>query len=181
MMAVTDRKRPNGRPPTNGLNLRRGLLLGVIGAHTIFPTLFVLLVGLGVGGGNSHAAGALAATPLLFLTVALIVGPLSWAGWDGHRRWPSAALTIVVTIEALLYRAGSEPASWELERTAANKFAFVLFLAHSVGAALALWSIFVPRPSSPGSAPTGGCGGAPIVPPMSTEDKRRFGTMSGEG
>lgn len=105
----------------------------MVGAHLVFPVLFALVLAVWPGDDtNAYAAASLLVLPLMFLIIALIVGPLVWRTWQG-KRLAAWVLTVFIALESWAYWNGSRTPSWA-ERSANDRFSLVMCGLHGSAA-----------------------------------------------
>jgi hypothetical protein len=103
------------------------VLVAVVAVHLAYPLATAVSLSLWNGSsGSSYASAALAALPIIFIVMALVVGPLAWRTWHGSRVAPWL-LAGVMGVETWLYWQGSQTPSWA-DRSSSDRFAFAMFM-----------------------------------------------------
>ena len=115
---------------------QRIALCGIVVAHLLFPVLAAIAVAVWPHSVGSADATTLLALPVVFLVVALVVGPLVWRTWRGKRVAPWV-LTSFIALEAWLYWNGSRTPSWS-ERSTNDRFSLAMAIVHGAAALAAL-------------------------------------------
>lgn len=126
------------------LRSTRAVLVGVAAVHLVYPVGAAVALSVWPGAdGNADASAALVALPVIFLIMALVIGPPFWGAWNGSRLavW---ILSACVALETWLYWNGSRTPSWRVEPSSADRFALAMCGFHAV-AAVALLGVAVSR------------------------------------